>query len=505
MSKQPAPDDLHRRAVELREFRMGRGPRPADVDATAPSDAGVVTTTLPVAGMTCRTCEVRIARHVGRIPGVTRVSASAVHGRVVVESDGRVPAAAVAAAIRKAGYEIGRTPWLERDPAVWATATGGIVLVVAVAALAQVSGLSGLAAGAGDLAKGGIVVALLLGLAAGVSTCMAMVGGLILALSAGFEARREAAGNTDAGLATSLRPALVFMGGRVAGYGLFGAALGAIGATVALPAAVTAVLMIAVAILMTLLGTRLTGLSPRIAGWSPTLPMGFGRRLGLVDGTGGAYSDGRAAALGAASFFLPCGFTQAVQVYALSTGSPLVAGTLLAVFAIGTGPGLLALAGLPALVPGRARPTLLRLVGVAVLAFAFVNASAGLTLAGVKLPALRVPGAEAAVPAGQVAADGTQTLTTYQDVDGYSPGNVAIYAGTPTHWTIQSKSTASCAASIVVPTLGISEQLHVGSNAIELPALGPGTVYYSCSMGMYSGAITVVARAATTSGGGSGG
>ena len=68
-----------------------------------------------------------------------------------------------------------------------------------------------------------------------------------------------------------------------------------------------------------------------------------------------AYSDVRAPA-GAATFFLPCGFTQAVQLYALSTGSPVSAGLTMAVFAVGTSPGLLALASLPNLGRGGAVP-----------------------------------------------------------------------------------------------------------------------------------------------------
>jgi uncharacterized protein len=486
---------------------MGRGARPADpppaatTTIAAPAAAGTVITVLPVRGMTCRTCEVRIQRHVGRLAGVENVTASATRGRVTVESSAPLSNAAIARAIGLAGYEVGDTPWLERDPSAWVTAAAGVALVAALALVAGATGVADLASRAGALDQGGLAVSLLLGLAAGVSTCMAMVGGLVLALTASFQARHTGDDAGGPGSFARMRPALVFMAGRIVGYGVFGALLGAVGASVAMPPQLTAVLMIVVAVVMTILGTRLTGLSPRIAGWSPTLPMGLGRRLGLAGGPVGAYSDGRAAALGAASFFLPCGFTQAVQVYALSTGSPAFAGALLATFAIGTAPGLLALAGLPVVVPTRWRPTLLRLVGVVVLGFALVNAAAGLRLAGISLPI----GAAPAVASVATAADGAQVLTTYQDVDGYSPQNVAIYAGTPTHWTIQSRSTASCAASLVVPGLNLSRQLRIGSNAIELPALSAGTVYYSCSMGMYSGAITVVDRPAGTTGSTTGG
>jgi len=367
-------DDVHRRALEVREYRMGRRQRPAGVDLPRPTTttAGTISVTLSVAGMTCRSCEVRIAKFVGRLPNVEKVTASAVRGQVVVESSAPVSPAAIEEALNKAGYEIGRTPWLVSDPRIWATAGAGVLVVAAIAVLAQATGLGNLASGAGELGKGGLVVALLLGLAAGVSTCAALVGGLVLGLSASFQSGRPA----GQGGAAAMRPAVVFVAGRIAGYAILGAVLGAIGASVAMPPQLTAILMVTVAVVMIILGTRLTGLSPRVAGWSPTLPMGLGRRLGLGDGRVGAYSDWRAAVLGAATFFLPCGFTQAVQIYALSTGSPLFAAALLATFAIGTAPGLLALAGLPVVVSGRARPTLMRLVGVVVIGFALLNGTA---------------------------------------------------------------------------------------------------------------------------------
>jgi sulfite exporter TauE/SafE/plastocyanin domain-containing protein/copper chaperone CopZ len=444
--------------------------------------------TYAVKGMTCRSCEVRIARHVGRLPNVERVTASAVRGRVTVECSGPVEGHAIERAINVAGYEVGRTAWLASDPRVWATAGAGVLLVAAIGVIAAVTGIGDLAAGAGDLSHGGILVALLLGLAAGVSTCMALVGGLVLGLSAAHQAARPA----DLGPTARMRPALVFVAGRVAGYTVLGAALGAVGASITMPPPVTAVLMLAVATVMLLLGARLTEVSPRLAGWSPTLPMGLGRRLGLAgEGASPAYSDARAAAIGAATFFLPCGFTQAIQIFALSTGSPLYGAALLGVFALGTAPGLLALAGLPLMVPAGARPTLLRLVGVVVIGFALVNGAAGLRLSGLGLPSL-VGVASAAPLPGTLGPDGIQRITTSQVIDGYTPDDVVIYAGYPTRWTIVSETAASCAASLWVVDLDIRARLVEGPNVFELPPLEAGTVDYTCAMGMYGGRITVV-------------
>ena len=89
---------------------------------------------------------------------------------------------------------------------------------------------------------------------------------------------------------------------------------------------------------MFLLGVRLTGISPRVAAWSPRLPAGLRAGSASRPRRMPAYSHARTALVGAATFFLPCGFTQAVQVYALSTASPLAAGAIMATFALGTTP-----------------------------------------------------------------------------------------------------------------------------------------------------------------------
>jgi uncharacterized protein len=506
-------DELHRIAVARRQARTGNlqpvTTQPPQAQTPTSSLPQAVSTTVPVAGMTCRSCEVRIERQVGRLPGVLRVSASSTRGRVEIESSAPISRAAIAEAIQWAGYEIGTTPWLERDPSVWITAAAGVALIAGLVLIAQATGIAELANRTGDLAQGGLLVALLLGLAAGISTCMALVGGLVLALSASFQARRARAGLPEQGRAAQMRPALVFMGGRIVGYAAFGALLGAVGASLTMPPAMTAALMIAAAVVMTLIGARLTGLSPRVATWSPTLPPSLARSLGLADTDAGGYSDVRAVGLGALTFFMPCGFTQAVQIYALSTGSPATAAMLMAAFAIGTAPGLLVLAGLPVVVPSRARPTLLRLVGVVVLGFAVVNAGAGLRLAGVNLTPFGASAVAAtsggtattSSPAtgsgpgagvGTAQAAGFQELRTYQEVDGYQPANVEIVAGVPTHWTVESASSRSCAAFLVVPDLGIEVRLQKGDNVIELPAMNPGTLAYTCSMGMYGGTITIV-------------
>ena len=107
-----------------------------------------------------------------------------------------------------------------------------------------------------------------------------------------------------------------------------------------------------------------------------------------------------------------------------------------------------------------------------------------------------MPGSGAAASAEAPAGDpdpAVQELRTWQDVAGYGPADATIVAGVPTRWTIESKSSLSCAVAMVVPDLGIQRYLEPGDgNVIDLPALEAGRLDYTCSMGMYWGSITIV-------------
>ena len=311
---------------------------------TRTSVDAVTSFTVPIDGMTCASCEKRVTTAIRGVPGVRSVHVSAARGTATVGGDatarprpGSTPPSGPRATSRSAA------PWLSRDPSVWRTVVVAAVAVGVLVVLASGLGLADLTSGLSDPGRGGLLFVLVLGLTAGVSTCMAMVGGLVLGFSASHAAALAARGETALPFLTRMRPQLAFNAGRVVGFAVLGALLGALGSTMSLPTRVTAVLVLAVAVVMFLLGVRLTGVSPRVAAWSPRLPAGLSRALGIDTATDAGYSHWRTALVGAATFFLPCGFTQAVQVYALSTASPLAAGAIMATFALGTTPGLLAL------------------------------------------------------------------------------------------------------------------------------------------------------------------
>ena len=75
--------------------------------------------------------------------------------------------------------------------------------------------------------------------------------------------------------------------------------------------------------------------------------------------------------------------------------------------------------------------------------------------------------------------------------DGYYPQVSRAKAGEPLKLALTTDKTYSCARAFVLQSLGIEKMLpESGTVMIDLPPQEPGTrLFYSCSMGMYSGVI----------------
>ncbi|MDR1808636.1 MAG: sulfite exporter TauE/SafE family protein [Propionibacteriaceae bacterium] len=449
----------------------------------------LVTTTIPIQGMTCRACETRITKTLKQLPGVTNVKASTRLSHAEVTSTKPLDAAAVRRLVEQAGYTVGseRRPWLTRDRDVWRDVIIGAAVVTLAAIAAQAFGLGSI----GDLltpqSGAGLAVFALLGVAASFSTCLALVGGIVLGLSARF-----AATHPDATVAQRVRPQLMFNLGRVVGFSLLGALLGGLGRALSLHGAGLGLLTLAVAVVMVLLGLQLTGLSPRLGALTVTLPAAWSRRLHGAGQAPRPYGDGRAAALGVASFLLPCGFTQAAQVAAAASGSPVRGALILGLFTLGTTPGLLAVGTLSSLAGGRWARRVFHGIGVVVLAFALLNAVNGAHLVAPGLGADQAPITATARTANVTDQDGYQVVTITVDNSGYNPNETVVYAGRPIRWEFELKG-LTCAQTVDGRNLNLGQlPLQLGVNTFESTLATPGRYPYTCYMGMFPATVIAI-------------
>ncbi len=75
---------------------------------------------------------------------------------------------------------------------------------------------------------------------------------------------------------------------------------------------------------------------------------------------------------------------------------------------------------------------------------------------------------------------------------GYRPARLAARAGTPVRITFLRNETSACSKEVVFPGLGIRRELPTGTPvSVDLPALSPGLVPFTCGMGMLKGGIEV--------------
>jgi sulfite exporter TauE/SafE/copper chaperone CopZ len=454
--------------------------------------------------MHCASCERLIETRLRTVPGVTGVRASVATGQVTLSGRGKLPAArTLSALLSDEGYVITETkPAADTNRLGKIARAAGLVLLFLAALLAlERLGLAGLIT-PGDSAS--LPALFGLGLVAGLSSCAALVGGILLSLCANSRGSHWQAPVT-------------FVGGRLASFTLAGALLGTVGERASLsPTTAAALVLLAVAFM------AITGL--RNLGWTALGRLLPGPRLGLPIGNGSRSGALGMAVAGALTVFVPCGFTLSAQALAALSGSALAGAGAMLAFALGTAPSLLAL-GLSATGLAR-RPQYSRrltaLTGAALVAFALYSANAQLNVLGLPsasdlgtlvatrsqaqaatgpaLPRVTVSSSlpTAAPPQDEVGlapmVEGVQVLQMEAGPYYYTPSHFRLRAGVPARWEITDRGASGCTNAIISPGL-FPDRVDLKRGGVvvkEFVPERPGLYKFSCWMGMVAGTIEVI-------------
>ncbi|MCL5433340.1 MAG: sulfite exporter TauE/SafE family protein, partial [Patescibacteria group bacterium] len=442
----------------------------------------------------CVSCEILIEDELAKIPGIKKAYLNHQAGTAEIYYEGQLNYSALKNAIESAGYALGKEKlqFISRNYYDYIELSIAFLIVLFIFLILKTSDVLNLTSSiSGNYSS--LPVVLLIGLTAGISSCMALVGGLVLGASARYSEKHPNATGME-----KFKPHLFFNIGRILSFFILGGLIGYAGSFFQLSTSVLGIMIVVVGLVMFLLGSQLIDIFPILKKISFTMPKGLSRMLGIKDRSEVEYSNKNAAIMGALTFFLPCGFTQAMQLYAMSTGSPAIGALTMGVFAIGTAPGLLSVGGLTSFIKGQAAKFFFRTVGIVVIFLAIFNISNGFNLLGINPDVFQVFGKSNKVSANSYQDDnvklinGVQEVRMIQDNSGYVPNSFTIKKGIPVKWIITSEVPNSCAASIVSQGLGVRQILQAGENVIEFNPDETGIIRFSCSMGMYTGYFEVV-------------
>lgn len=324
------------------------------------------TLTFHVYGTHCPACKIFIEDALNEQAGIERANVDLRSETVSIDTTGsenpRALAEMLTEKIKHNGYSLSVEKKAKEEKGrgvIWQALPIGLAFL-ALFLIIQKSGILNFGLG-GAMTP---VTSFIIGLVASVSSCLAVVGGLVLSLSATVSQDKI----------SDVKPMILFHGGRLVSFAVLGGVLGAIGSAIGISFTLTAILGIIASVVMIALGLNLVGLFEKNV---IALPTGFFNFFRKVE-----HKTIAPFLVGVGTFFLPCGFTQAMQVAALSSGSFVSGLLIMTAFALGTLPMLALLSfGSASFAHSKHAPLFFKSAGIMVIglgAFALIAGFAGL-------------------------------------------------------------------------------------------------------------------------------
>lgn len=438
-----------------------------------------------VTGTHCASCELIIERRLLEISGIEFADVSVGNGRVLIRYSGAKPGVDDLNKIfQEQGYKfseikIQNTGKSHRRAAPYLA----VAVVIGILYLANRWGASSLI---NVTEKSSLPMFFVLGLLAGASTCAALVGGLVLSFSKQWSSTVQ-----------KVTPHVYFNVGRLISFAVFGAVLGALGSALRFSPSITALLIFGVSVFMLAMGLEMLGIKT-LGRFRIAMPKFITRRI--VHDT--AAKKTMPFALGAATFFLPCGFTATAQSVALLSGQAVKGSLIMLFFALGTAPMLLGI-GFSSVkfMQSHVLSTWFQTAaGALIVFFALFNFNAQLNVLGVpslndlfaaKKNSIVLTVKNDGMPP---IVDGKQLIQMEATARGYFPNRFRVRVGVPVRWEIINTGASGCTNAIIAPSLFKGEvQMPLGQTVYkEFTPKSSGKYKFTCWMGMVSGIIEVV-------------
>lgn len=313
--------------------------------------------------------------------------------------------------------------------------------------------------------------------------CVGMCGGLVITYTAG---QCLGADNEKKFL-----PHFFYNSGRIISYTAVGAILGGIGSFFGINPIFSGVLTIFAAVVMLAMGASLVkniNLVEKIKSLTPSFVAKYLFSKNNTTRERGPF------VIGLLNGLMPCGPLQAVQFYALGTGSAWNGALSMFFFALGTVFLMFGFGYFVSLISGERIKKMMKISGVVVILLGLFMLNRGLANFGLGFGNL-VPREQTASIGGNGSSGGEtgeyQTVRMDLTYRGYVPNVLYIKKGVPVRWIINVKQMSGCTNAILVEKFGIRKNLKSGENIIEFTPTETGEIPFSCWMKMVWGKFIV--------------
>lgn len=436
-----------------------------------------------VQGMTCSSCEVLIERQLRKIPGVHSASVKQAREEAVIECDDSIlpeqlqQAVADKYTLALKDQEVQPTGFFSKNKERLSEIGSVVVILIGAYILLRELNLLPQGLGVTDNMSYGFIF--LLGLIAATSTCLAVAGGLLLAVAHKFNERYPHLTGWQ-----KFKPHLYFNIGRILSYTFLGGLIGSLGSTITISSTFSGVVTIIASVLMIIMGLQLLQILPWLNKFQLKMPKFIAHKLYDQGQENKSTSKISAFLFGAATFFLPCGFTQALQLYVLGKADFMIGAVTMLAFSLGTLPSLVGIGAFSSFAKGNIQRYFMTFSAVLVIALGILNISSGATLTGLTiLPT--TDGINAVNDATVPLIEGKQVVSMEVRGLDYFPDKFIVKKGILVEWNIDGRKAQGCAQIISIPKLKITERLPKDTiKTITFTPSETGKVTFTCGMGM---------------------